>query len=495
MEVRLNTASQLLKRLMLAILLLLVLDVLYLVVSRGAAYRQALLLGAAGAAAALLLLPSVSAALARLGPLRMWLMLSALCLAVKAAWVLLVRVPVSGDYAVFWGYANSLAGQEVIDGGRYMALFPHIFGYASVLSWLLRLFGQAPMLAQWLNVALSVCAGSLLFQLGRRWFGLPAGLGAYLFWILCPSQTMYNSLVLSEPLYTVMLLAFLLAVTELAGRAGRLHRPAITGAVCGLGCALLLRWLNGVRPIAAVLVIAAFLWVLLLNADLLAERGWRRLWLPFLVVMAAAYLLTGPLWNGYIASRIGEEPAGVPGYSVLVGFNADSGGRWNQEDSDRLSDYSNQPGATASQAQERALEDALERIGSGEIDFPALFQDKLRTFLGSDDACVGYSAAALGHMRRYTLLCNSFYYGCLLLALAGAARLWRRSAGTAALLAPLYVLGLTSAQMLVEVAGRYHYSLLPMLILLAQAALPARPVWERAPADGRSEITTERRQS
>lgn len=31
----------------------------------------------------------------------------------------------------------------------------------------------------------------------------------------------------------------------------------------------------------------------------------------------------------------------------------------------------------------------------------------------------------------------------------------------------IHVLGLTLAQMLVEVAGRYHYSIIPMLILIA----------------------------
>lgn len=226
-----------------------------------------------------------------------------------------------------------------------------------------------------------------------------------------------------------------------------------------------------------------FLWVLLLNTGCLMERDWRRLWLPFLAVLVAAYLLTGPLWNGHIARRIGEEPSTTPGYSVLVGFNGASGGRWNQEDSDRLYTYSDQPGATAQWAQEQALNDALARITSGRIDFPALLQDKLHTFLGADDACVGYSAAALGHIRRYFFLCNGFYYACLLLALAGAVRLWRQKTGTIALMAPLYVLGLTSAQMLVEVAGRYHYSLLPMLMLMAQAAISDRR-GVRSGADG-----------
>ena len=483
MELRIKRASLRLKHLMLAVFLLLVLDILYLEVSRGTAHRQEFVLGAVGAAAVLLLLPPIFPALTRLGSLKIWLLLSLLCLTVKAVWVLLVQVPLAGDYLVFWDYANSLASREVVWGGRYLALFPHIFGYADFLSWFIRLFGPSSMLAQWLNVVLSVCAGSLLFLLGCRWFGLTAGAGAYLFWIACPSQTMYNSLVLSEPLYTVMLLAFLLAVTELSRRAGQFRRPVRTGACSGLGCALLLRWLNGVRPIAAILAIAMFLWVLLLNTGCLMERDWRRLWLPFLAVLVAAYLLTGPLWNGHIARRIGEEPSTTPGYSVLVGFNGASGGRWNQEDSDRLYTYSDQPGATAQWAQEQALNDALARITSGRIDFPALLQDKLHTFLGADDACVGYSAAALGHMRRYFFLCNGFYYACLFLALAGTVRLWRQKTGTIALMAPLYVLGLTSAQMLVEVAGRYHYSALPMLMLMAQAAISDRR-GVRSGADG-----------
>jgi ABC-type enterochelin transport system permease subunit len=39
------------------------------------------------------------------------------------------------------------------------------------------------------------------------------------------------------------------------------------------------------------------------------------------------------------------------------------------------------------------------------------------------------------------------------------------------LLLPLYFLGLTLAHMLVEVADRYHYSLIPVLIIIAVLGL------------------------
>ena len=41
------------------------------------------------------------------------------------------------------------------------------------------------------------------------------------------------------------------------------------------------------------------------------------------------------------------------------------------------------------------------------------------------------------------------------------------------LLLPLYFLGLTLAHMLVEVANRYHYSLIPILIIFAALGLTA----------------------
>ena len=64
-------------------------------------------------------------------------------------------------------------------------------------------------------------------------------------------------------------------------------------------------------------------------------------------MLLAAYLAAGPLWDSHVAARIGEEPSSTPGYSILVGFNPDSGGQWNQADSELLYSYSDASGATA----------------------------------------------------------------------------------------------------------------------------------------------------
>ena len=217
-------------------------------------------------------------------------------------------------------------------------------------------------------------------------------------------------------------------------------------------------------------IIALVLWRVLLKPEEWLLEESRRYWLGLLIALLAVYALTGPLWQAHLARRIGEEPSTTPGYSILVGFNQNSGGAWNQEDSDLLFSLSNAPGATAQQAQEGALEAAKARITSGEVALLPLMRDKLRSFLGSDHACVGYVNSVVRHTKLFALACNGFYYAALVVAGAGLVRLWRNRARSAVVLLPLYGLGLTCAQMLVEVAGRYHYSLIPVLLLLGQAA-------------------------
>ncbi|MCI7473463.1 MAG: hypothetical protein MSB10_07285 [Clostridiales bacterium] len=469
MERRLTAGADLLTRIMLGLTLALLLGGMVLGVGQNRESWKALMLAALILIVCWKELPRLCHWLERLGAVRIWLVLTLLCLAVKGAWVLLVRITPSGDYATFRGYANALAQQPVLEGGRYMALFPHIFGYSSFLSWFIRLLGPGELLAQVLNVVLTGVSGSFLFLLGRRWWGLPAGISGYLLWIACPSQTIYNSLVLSEPLYTTLMLGALVLLT--AGEGGR---PILRGAATGL----VLRWFNGVRPIAAVVIIALLIWRLVLKPEewLLGES--RRYWLGLLATLLAVYAITGPLWQAHLTRRIGEEPSTTPGYSVLVGFNQNSGGAWNWEDSNLLFSLSDAPGTTAQQAQEGALKAAKDRITSGEVELLPLMGDKLRAFLGSDHACVGYVGSVVRHTKLFALACNGFYYAILMLAGAGLARLWRNRERFALVLLPLYVLGLTCAQMLVEVAGRYHYSILPVLLLLGQVAL-FRPVPEK----------------
>ena len=413
----------------------------------------------------------------RLGEGRSLALLLAFCFLLNLAWVLVFRLEPTVDYATFWSTARALAGEDVPMLREYVALFPHILGYSAFLSVFLRLFGSGPLAAPLVNVCLTTLSGFFLFRLVRRWRGLDAAAFVLLVWALFPSKLLYNSMVLSEPWYTCLLLAFLWLVSETETRPFPLAAAAGLGALGGL----LPRLLNAARPIAAVPILALLIWLLLLRSERGKETRGR--WLGFAALLLAVYFASGPLWTGFARRVLGEAPAPVPGYSLYVGMNMDSMGSYSEEDMALLGHYRYDfPDSSAVEAQQKMLEEARSRLHDPDTRLAPLFFVKLRTFLGNDEGGAYYSQAGLSG-RAYSLLAlysNVWYYALALLALRGALRLLRSADRRSLLLVPLYVIGLTLAQLLVEVAARYHYSLIPMLLLLAGFACAG----ERAEAKG-----------
>ena len=384
----------------------------------------------------------------------------------KFLWIYKVRITPLVDYETYFNYAKALS-QNFLAPDRYVALFPHIFGYSWFLSFFMKIFGAGPLLAPIINVVFSVISGVFIYRISYKLINIKAAVFSYLLWIFCPSQIIYNSLVFSDLFYTTMILAFILIITEL-NFSEKVKLTAFLGILSGL----ILRLVNITRPIAAILVIAIFIWLFVLKSAEWKSKAFRRKWAPFLITLVICYFATGPLWNSYVAKRLTEEPALVPGYNIMVVFNMNSLGTWNLEDSTLLTNYSNSEGATAVWAQEQMMKEAKAHITSGKIDFLRLFKNKLMTFLGSDSSAVYYHQDVLPRGKNLLAdLCNTFYYMVIILSLFSVPNLFKHSHKTTISIVLLYTIGLILAQMLVEVAGRYHYSVIPMLILVCQYGL------------------------
>ncbi len=417
----------------------------------------------------------------RMGTGKTLLLLLCLCFAVKLAWVLHVQIKPAGDYQVFWETAQQLAGREVIFGGRYVALFPHLFGYSFFLSLFIKLFGTAPLLAPVINVGLTTLSAALLFDFCRRLLGNRTAMNAALLWILMPSQTIYNMFVLSEPLYTTLILLFLWIVFRFWERVGkaRLRRLISLGLCAGV----VLAAANAVRPLGPILLIALAIWIFALQLERWREKSWRRQALSFVILLLAAYLAVGQLNTSYLTSRVGGHPAATPGYSILVGFNVESGGQWNQSDSDLLYRINAEvgPWGASQEVQSRVMEQAKARIAAlSPKEIASLFYHKLHNLMGSDDSAVFYGADVIAHPRAARLASNAFYYLSMLLAIGGASEAWRRRDRTLLFLPMIFLVGLVCAHMLVEVALRYHYSALITLVILGGHG--AELLRQRAPA-------------
>ena len=465
--------SVLLKRIMLGILLGLLALALCLAAWTGLtshSYLAALILGAVWAALLVLLLRRRALPVPELAGL--WVTL--FCFVLNLVWVLLIRIEPFSDYETFWHVACALANGTEIESAWYIAMYPHILGTATFLSVFVRLFGESVLAVSVVNVALTSLSCGLVWLLGKELFSREVGFLAALLWAVCPCKLMLNSLVFSEPLYTCLILLFLWLFLLLSRRmklGADGEKPV--GAVVGIGAlGLLLAAINIVRPIAAILLIAAAIWLVFLRGD--EEKSGRLwcFWLAAFLAMTALFRVSGALWDRHVENTLGMAPSGVPVYNIYVGFNEDTQGQWSAEDMDLLFSYLSEEGVTTSEAQSRMWPHLRERLASG-IDFKRLFASKLLAFLGNDE--LG------GYTYRFTrpetfckicmAVCNVFYYGVVLAAMAGLLRMLRSRALGAGQLLPLYVLGLTLAHMLVEVSNRYHYSIIPILIIFAAAGL------------------------
>jgi hypothetical protein len=394
------------------------------------------------------------------------LALAALCLAVKLAWVLTYRVAPAVDYKTFYDTAAALAERSRISS-RYAALFPHIMGYSLFLSGLFRVFGKSVEVATIANTAISAVSMLLIFYIADKLSSRRAAVAAALLWTAYPAQTMFNMFVLSEPLYTLMLLVIWAAVVFVRGRMDARRQGILVAA--GIVLPLLMAILNMLRPIALVQLLA-----FLIYAALGVKKGGgvkaARLCAVGMAVLVC-YFSFGAMSSAYLARRLGEPPASVPGYNIYVGFNTLSRGTWNAEDSERLFRYSALPGWDAGRTQRQMFEDALRRARGEAQELPSLMLDKFLILLGDDSAAVFYAGDAIPRPRTAAILCNVFYYAMVLMAAAGAARAARQKSVTPLLMVCLFGMGLTAAQLLVEVAGRYHYAISLTLLMMAGCAL------------------------
>jgi hypothetical protein len=280
---------------------------------------------------------------------------------------------------------------------------------------------------------------------------------------------------LSEPLYTCLLLLFFLLVSmvmDVRPEEKETGRAALGGLLSGLALAMV----NAARPIGIIPIIAFLLWLFFLS-DWPGICSRKKAVLLYTCLLLLSYYMTGSAWKSYVSARLDQTPPSVPGYSIYVGFNPDTQGSYADEDMDLLqSRYFGEYDRNAEAAQQSMLKSAKERISDNRKSIPSMMMHKLGTLLGHDEGGAFYSKESLSD-RNYALWCiisNDWYYLVCILAIAGCVKMWKNPPGNSFMIITLCLVGIVLAQLLVEVAARYHYCLIPMLLLLASPALKKR---------------------
>lgn len=395
-----------------------------------------------------------------------------LCFGIKLVAANIFHPTPVADYKTFYETAQSLAeNYHYTVNPLYIALFSHVFGYSEFLSFFFQVFGTGISVAVRLNVVLSVISMMCLYKIGKSLGGFPMAVISSVLWSVFPSQSFWNSFVLSEPLYTTELLLFWCLILKMEETQEDKKKPVLFAVAAGI--VLVLFQMS--RTVGVIVVVALLITLFMVEISTVTKKK------TLLVLLTiAVFVLGNRLADWHVESRIGTSTGGFSWYHVCVGMDESSGGKWNEQDWNRVLGNVNrfsQEGYEKPAAEAQKLEKLVAEQKIRNLSEPfQLMKTKLKTLLGNDSSGIiihlKYSEVSLKAKtcQKIEFLTNSFYYMMVLLSILGGIIFLREKKGNVAFIF-LYVIGLTMGHMLIEVQERYHYSILAGFLVGAAYAV------------------------
>ena len=406
-------------------------------------------------------------ALSRSETLRL-LLLFALAVLPRAAWWLNYPPRIDSDYQLYvrMGAVYAETGQPEMSS-YLLTVAPNAVVYSVFTGLLMRVFGTSAMTLVWAAAVLNVCNIMLLYGAGRKITSGARAFAAAAAFALLPENVFYsNTPGIEAPAMFAMLAGLLLV---LSGK-GRNNRARFLLSVGGSAA---LAFSASIRPNAWAALIAAAVWLL---RDGGAFRRAKEI-LPRLIplLVGAALVFSGlQALNAELFTE--QRPVSGLGWSLYEGLDLESGGKWTPEKSARCVEVID--AHDPEEADRIFLNEALERYRG--YSFP----DKIRLFLRKGGS-LWYETRYSVFAAEGTPLCENLdhaartcWAGCIAVCIFGLLYRFRHRGGPGVSIAaglPLTVLLLTSAWHEIGTSiGRYHYMLIPFLLLLTMIILPGR---------------------
>ena len=405
-----------------------------------------------------------------------------LCTAVpRAIWINLVNVMPKSDFRTFHLVALQLVNGNVA-GNNYVSIFPHVIGYPTVLSIIYGIFGPSIKAAQVLNIILGCGIAIILYFLGKKLLDEKCGFIAAIVWAFWPSQVMYNSLVASEELFTLLNLSCMLFFFYIPDYKKNYCVSAALFMLLGILCAAA----NAIRPFGLLLMAAITIYYFIFSGRRenygFIKNGTIKL--MFYAVLFVSYFLASHFISLSITNTLGQEIARTPiGFNTFVGSNIKYGGAWNAEDSKALTVLMEKYGNKPQDIHDELLKMAIERFKAQSLQNINLLKNKHKTMWVTDNDILLYIRAGLDaenpsridfirNYRRFNIICNAYYYVILIFCGIGSfivlkSIILKKKREYPVIFLFIIIAGMIAVHMIVEVAGRYHYPAISLFALIS----------------------------
>ena len=403
-----------------------------------------------------LMLAGVVAARSRLTDLQLLLVGLAILLVIRLAVVLIMDSPVSIDASAYRKLAL-----KIMDRGFFFT-DARPTGYPYLLALAYGALGRSPLTHELLNLGFVMAGGALLFDLAHRLAGRTGGMLALIAYAATPGLLLLTTVRLVDSIFATLLIAVCWAAARAS--TGNVLWAAVAGALIGAS--------QYIRPIGPVILAAVLL------ATLLFSASWRRAAQSVGLLVAACLVVLLPVF-AHNLDRHGElspSPSYDWGWSLYVGTNQASNGRWNWADFWTVHSL---PGENYWEQTAEAMPLGLQRITDDPVGFAGLAVRKFAVMWGTQDYAVEFGlnydlkgASPLGAQAGVDLVAQLVYLAMLCAVAAGLLIVLRaRMVDPALLVAVCIVLAEAAMHIFLEVKPRYHAHLEPILLLLSAPAL------------------------
>jgi hypothetical protein len=347
------------------------------------------------------------------------------------------------------------------------------------------------MAGLYLNAVAGVITAFLVYKIAYALGGRLCGFIALLAAAFWPSQLLYSAIMASEPIFCcffffcvwlfIYLYRFPVTIENIEG-------SMFLCTILGFALALT----NAIRPMAAILLIAVILCFVPRTLEFGKNEKWMysriqrfacQGWFRALIILLS-FMYVGSFLSKAISNAVAFNlPGGLSssGFNLLIGTNPEAHGAWNQVDADFLASNFAATNSAAF-AQKACFDEAISRILQNPVGVLKLLFEKIGYLWANDDYASYWVSLFLTQQNTMTAgrqaiidafsAFNSFYYSLFVMfsAVFGL-RFFKEKLLTPAHALVLLFVGTAVLHMVLECQNRYHYFLLPVLVILSSLAI------------------------
>ena len=401
------------------------------------------------------------------------LILAAAAILPRILWLVSVPPQIISDYGLYVRLAGEYAVTGTIGRDVYLlAVAPGAPAFAAVLGLVMRIFGTGAGTAVGFCLVLNLLNIFLVYAIGRKLMPAPGAFAAAGVFALLPENVFSSTLPGTEPAALFLLLAGILTLL------GARHREGAAALLFCAGGGLLLALSAWIRASAWAAILAA---AVMLLGDSRRTFSRRLLRLAALVLAASSVLAGQQAFRNRIFN--GEKPASGLGWTLYEGLDLENGGKWTEEKSKHCIEV-----ITAyppEEADRIFLAEGLERYRGYTLGEKALLFLRKGGALWYESRYSLISVEGSPTFPRLLDMTVFAWSACLALLAACLLRRLREPVRKDLRAGAVFCLTILLATSLWHEAGtsigRYHYMVIPFVLLLAAQLLPDMP--ERAGKD------------